>query len=100
MNAWFENQKLHGSMMQMMGDPFGEFTKACGIELIHPGPIGKGLIGRSKRVAMIVVKNIVQFVAISEFPDDPAGDNDPSETSHEAIIKVCVDFLKLNQGNV
>jgi glutaredoxin/glutathione-dependent peroxiredoxin len=98
MGAWFEQQKLQDSILQMMGDPTGQFTEACGIELTAPGPISKGLLGRSKRVAMIVVKNVVQYIAISESPDDPAGDNDPSATSHAAIIRVCTDVLKLNLG--
>jgi glutaredoxin/glutathione-dependent peroxiredoxin len=95
MSAWFEQQKLHNSMLQMMGDPTGEFIRACGIELLHPSPISNGLLGRSKRVAMVVVNNIVRYVAVSESPDDPAGDNDPSATSYEAIINVCTNVLKL-----
>lgn len=95
MRAWFLDQKLNNTMIQMMGDPFSEFTKACGIELLHDGPIRKGLIGRSKRVAMIVIQNIVQYVAVSESTDDPAGDDDPSATCHEAIIHVCKNVLQL-----
>ena len=97
MKAWFLDQKLNNTMVQMMGDPFSEFTKACGIELLNDGPIQKGLIGRSKRVAMIVIQNIVQYVAVSESDDDPAGDNDPSATCHEAIIHVCQNVLKLRK---
>jgi glutaredoxin/glutathione-dependent peroxiredoxin len=97
MRAWFVDQKLNNTMIQMMGDPFSEFSKACGIELLHEGPIRKGLIGRSKRVAMIVIKNIIQYVAISESVDDPAGDDDPSATCHEAIIHVCNNVLQLKK---
>lgn len=89
MRAWFNDQKLEGSMMQMMGDPEGEFTRACGMELTDPGPRSKGLIGRSKRFAMLVVNNIVKFVAVSEAPGDPAGDEDPSATCYEAMLNAC-----------
>jgi peroxiredoxin len=98
MKAWFLDQKLNNTMVQMMGDPFSEFTKACGIELRNDGPIQKGLIGRSKRVAIIVINNLVQYVAVSEAADDPAGDRDPSATCHEAIINVCKNELKLRNS--
>lgn len=96
MAAWFQHQQLQGeTMFQMMGDPTGDFTRACGLELLDPRPIQKGLIGRSQRAAMIVVQNIIRYVAVSAAPDDPAGDLDPSATCHEAIIRVCRDELQL-----
>jgi peroxiredoxin len=98
MKAWFNDQKLNNTMIQMMGDPFSEFTRACGIELLDNGPIDKGLIGRSKRVALIVEKNIVRYVAVSEASDDPAGDNDPSATCHEAILDACKNVLQFSQS--
>ena len=93
MRAWFMDQKLEGSILSMMGDPEGEFTKACGMELTDSAPRSKGLIGRSKRYAMLVVKNVVKYVAVSEAPGDPAGDDDPSATCHEALLKVCKEIL-------
>ena len=74
-------------MITFMGDPYGEFTKAVDMELTHPGPIGKGLVGRSKRFAMHVVNNVVQYVAVSESEDDPAGDQDPSATTYDAMLE-------------
>jgi peroxiredoxin 5 len=89
MRAWFENQKLgaEGSIVSMMADPSGEFTRACGMELTDPRPQSNGLLGRSKRFAVIVAKNIVKYVAVSEAPNDPAGDDDPSATCYEAMLK-------------
>jgi len=87
MGAWFINQKLEGSMMQMMGDPSGEFTRECGMELTHPGPQSKGLYSRCKRFAMHVVNCEVQYVAVSEREDDPAGDDHPGSSCAEAIIE-------------
>ncbi len=74
-------------MAQMFGDPTGEFTKACGMEMTHPGPELVGLIGRSKRFAMHVVNNVVQYVAVSESENDPAGDADPEATCAPAMIE-------------
>jgi peroxiredoxin 5 len=91
MQAWAADQQgvltKEGSIITFMGDPAGEFTKAVGMEMTHPGPIAVGIIGRCKRFAMIVVNNIVQYVAVSERPDDPAGDDDPSATCVEAMLE-------------
>jgi len=74
-------------MIQMMGDPSGEFTRECGMELTHPGPKSKGLYGRCKRFAMHVVNCEVQHVAVSERDDDPAGDGHPGSSCAEAMIE-------------
>jgi len=87
MRAWANDQKIEGTLLNLMGDPYGEFTKLCGMELNHPGPIKKGLVGRCKRFAMHVVNNIVEHVAVSESDDDPAGDDDPSLTCAPAMIE-------------
>lgn len=93
MRAWGINQKVEGSIITLMGDPEGEFTKVLGMELTDPVPRSKGLIGRSKRFALLVVKNIVKYVAVSEAPGDPAGDDDPSATCHEAMLKAAQQVL-------
>jgi 2-Cys peroxiredoxin 5 len=87
MRAWSIDQKLEGSNMIFMGDPAGEVTKAFGMELTHPGPISKGIIGRCKRFSMYVVNSVVKYVAVSEAENDPAGDDDPSITCHEAMLE-------------
>lgn len=86
MNAWKYNLQLANSMLQMMGDPSGEFTRACGMELTHPGPQEKGLYGRCKRFAMHVVNCEVKYVAVSESDEDPAGDKYPESSCADAII--------------
>ena len=95
MKAWFEDQKLEGSRMQMMGDPYGEFTKACGMELTHPGPVAKGLLGRCKRFAMLVVNCVVQHVAVAESETDPAGDDAPEATLAPAMLQVVQQYNKV-----
>ena len=73
-------------MLQLMGDPAGDFTRALGMELTHPGPAAKGILGRCKRHALYVDKGIVKAVQVSESEEDPAGDADPSATLAEAVM--------------
>lgn len=88
MRAWAIDQKIEGSLLQLMGDPYGDFTRMCRMELTHPGPIKKGLVNRCKRFAMLVVNSIVQYVAVSESDSDPAGDANPEATCAPAMIEV------------
>jgi peroxiredoxin len=88
MQAWAKDQGIYGSMIQMFGDPAGEFTRALGMEMTHPGPASVGIIGRCKRFALHVVKNIIQHVAIAESEDDPAGDSYPEVTLAPALLEV------------
>lgn len=87
MQAWAEDQGVDGSMITFMGDPAGEFTKAVGMEMTDPGPPSVGIIGRCKRFALYVDKGEVKYVAISEGPGDPAGDEDPSATCVDAMLE-------------
>lgn len=88
MKAWAADQKTTDSMIKMYGDPTGAFTKACDMELVHPGPIGKGLLGRCKRYALYVVDGEVKFFALAEDPEfDPAGDDFPEATLADALLK-------------
>lgn len=68
MQAWAKDQKIGLSMLTLMGDPNGELTKDLDMELTHPGPISKGIIGRCKRHALHVVDGEVKLVHISEGP--------------------------------
>lgn len=87
MQAWAKDQKIGLSMLKFMGDPTSELTKALDVELSHDGPIGVGLLGRCKRHAIYAVKGEIKAIRISEKEDDPAGDNDPSLTLAESMIK-------------
>lgn len=86
MQAWAKDQKIGLSMLNLMGDPAGELTKALDMELTHHGPISKGLLGRCKRHAIHVVNGEIKIIKISESPNDPAGDDDPSETLAETML--------------
>jgi peroxiredoxin len=70
-----------------MGDPSGELTKALDMELIHPGPHGKGLFGRCKRNAIYAVNGEIKAVNVAEKEDDPAGDEFPEVTLAEAMLE-------------
>ena len=74
-------------MLQLMADPYGDLTKALDMELTHPGPVGKGLVGRCKRFAMYAVNGEIKAINISEAEDDPAGDENPEDTLAEAMLK-------------
>ena len=76
-------------MIQLMGDPKGELTKALGMELTHPGPTEeKGLWGRCKRHAIYAVNGKIKAIQVAEGPDDPAGDAHPEPTLAEAMIDI------------
>lgn len=92
MKAWGKDQKIEGSIVEFLADPHSALTKALDMEITHAGP--KGVFGevlRCKRFVLVVNDGVVETVAVSEAPDDPAGDNDPSSattarTMPEAIL--------------
>lgn len=75
-------------MITFLADPYSEFTKACDMELTHEGPNSLGLIGRCKRFAMVVDKNIIKGLAVAENEMDPAGDDFPEKTLAPALIEM------------
>ncbi|KAL3923897.1 MAG: hypothetical protein SGILL_001377 [Bacillariaceae sp.] len=88
MQAWGKDQKVGLSMLQLMGDPSGELTKALDMELTHPGPMEKGLYGRCKRHAIYAVNGEIKAVNIAEKDDDPAGDAHPEDTLADTMLEV------------
>lgn len=87
MQAWGIDQRIGGSMVKFMADPAGELTSSLGMQMTHPGPPSVGIIGRCKRFAMYIMDGVIKHVVISEGPDDPAGDGDPSQTLAEGMLK-------------
>jgi len=86
MQAWGTDQKIEGSYITFMADPAGALTDALDVRMVHPGPPSVGIIGRCKRHAIYAVNGVVKFVAISEGPGDPAGDDDPSASLAPALL--------------
>lgn len=87
MKAWAKDQGVEDSMIKFYADPTGAFTKACGMIMDHPGPIGVGLLGRCKRFLLYIENGEVKYSVIAEDPDfDPAGDEFPEKCLHDAAI--------------
>lgn len=70
-----------------MGDVRGELTTALGMQLTHAGPCDCLGAGRCKRFSMFVDNGVIQTVNVSEGPDDPAGDGDPSASCVEKMLE-------------
>jgi len=89
MKAWAEDQGVEDSMITFMGDPAGAFTGGLSPSKVldHPGPVSVLGGPRCKRFAMYVDDGVVKYEAVSEGPDDPAGDSDPSATCVEAMLE-------------
>jgi len=86
--AWGKDLGIEGSMITFVADPAATLTKALGMEMTHPGPPSVGIIGRCKRFAIHADDEEVKAVCVSEGPDDPAGDNDPSASLVENMLEV------------
>jgi peroxiredoxin len=87
MQAWGEDQGIKGSFVNFVADPAATLTKALDMEMTHPGPPSVGIIGRCKRFALHAVDGEIKTVAVSEGPDDPAGDSDPSASLAEGMLE-------------
>lgn len=95
MQAW-EKDQMGGTedpFFRFLADTRGEFTSALDLVLDHPGPMGVLGNPRCKRFAMVVKNSVVLALAVSEGPNDPAGDDDPSASLADAML-VQLDTLK------
>jgi len=75
MKAWATDQKVDGSIITFLADTRGEFTKAIGMFMDHPGPLDALGNPRCKRFVLVCENGIVKNVEVSEAEGDPAGDN-------------------------
>ena len=88
MTGWAKDQKVDCSdLINMLGDPSGEATRALGVVLDHPGPMGKLGYARCKRFAAVIKDGVIKALNISEAEDDPAGDDKPESSCVEQILK-------------
>jgi len=94
MMAWAKDQGIENwevtddkGFVSFVSDPRSQFTSACGMEMTHAGPTGKGLLQRCKRFAMYVVDGVVKAVNVAEYEGDPAGDDNPEITLAPAMIE-------------
>lgn len=86
MTGWAEDQKIEGSNITFLGDPHMTLTNQLGMVLDHPGPHGKGLLGRCKRFGIYLEDGVIKVWNVSEAPGDPAGDDDPSSSAVEGML--------------
>mmetsp|Transcript_76470 Transcript_76470/g.132255 ORF Transcript_76470/g.132255 Transcript_76470/m.132255 type:complete len:216 (+) Transcript_76470:404-1051(+) len=77
MMAWGKNQGVEGSLITMMADTHGKLAEALGVQMTHPGPIGKLGAPRCQRHAIYVEDGIIKAFEVAATPDDPAGDAKP-----------------------
>ena len=100
MEAWAESLGIPGdhALLQLMGDPYSEVTKALGMELVHPGPYSVGLVQRCKRFALYIENGVVQLVKIAEGLNDPAGDSFPDITLAESMLQSIQEFQSGKAG--
>lgn len=100
MAAWAADQGVENAeantegRITLLGDPDGSLTKSLDMEMNHPGPASKGIIGRCKRFALYAVNGEVKYVAVSEAEDDPAGDDNPSATLAPALLEAILNLGK------
>mmetsp|Transcript_34552 Transcript_34552/g.50735 ORF Transcript_34552/g.50735 Transcript_34552/m.50735 type:complete len:98 (+) Transcript_34552:116-409(+) len=87
MQAWADDQKVHGSIVSFLADPNANVVDAFDVELVHEGPTFKLGPKRSKRFAAYIDDGEIKAFKISEGEDDPAGDDDPSGTCVDEMLK-------------
>jgi len=86
MAGWAEDQGISGSIVSFLADTRAELTKALGVELTHEGPMHALGNLRCKRFGLYVDNGVVKHVAVSEGPDDPAGDEDNSASAAKGML--------------
>mmetsp|Transcript_4282 Transcript_4282/g.7178 ORF Transcript_4282/g.7178 Transcript_4282/m.7178 type:complete len:102 (-) Transcript_4282:282-587(-) len=89
MAGWAKDQGVEGNdLITFMGDPSGALTQSLDVVLDHPGPMSVLGGPRCKRFALYAEDGVVKAINVSEGPDDPAGDEDPSASCAPAMINV------------
>ena len=86
MGAWADAMKIEGSNITFLADTRSECTKALGLVLDHPGPMGVLGNPRCKRFAMYVVDGVIKVMEVSASDSDPAGDDDPSASCIDNML--------------
>lgn len=88
MEAWAKDQKTGLSLLQLMGDPMGDLTKALDLEITDPDVIDKvGLIGRCQRHAIYAVNGEIKAMNVAATEDDPTGSDNPESTLADAMLE-------------
>merc|ERR1712187_683227 len=77
---------MGGSMLTFMADTWGALSKALGVNMEHPGPLGKLGPTRCERHAVYVEDGIIKAFEVAASPDDPAGDAKPDVSLVENMM--------------
>jgi 2-Cys peroxiredoxin 5 len=78
MDAWAKDQGVEGSIITFLGDTRMELTKALGVVLDHPGPMGVLGNPRCKRFSMLIEDGVIKTINVAEAEGDPSGDGNPT----------------------
>lgn len=88
MQAWEKDQKVAAeSLVKFYADTSSKVTEALGLVLDHAGPMGVLGNHRCKRFAAIIDNGVVKKVCVSAKENDPAGDDDPSASLVDNMLK-------------
>ena len=86
MQAWFDDMMIKpSSILTPLADPTRSFTKALDLEM-EGTPPQLGYV-RSKRFAAVFDDGKCTNLFVSAAPGDPAGDDDPSVSLVENVLK-------------
>ena len=86
MQAWFDDMMIKpSSILTPLADPTRSFTKALDLEM-EGTPPQLGYV-RSKRFAAVFDDGKCTNLFVSAAPGDPAGDDDPSASLVENVLK-------------
>lgn len=87
MGAWENDQKTAGTLVDLMGDPRSELTKALDLVLDHPGPMGVLGNTRCKRFSMLIADGKIKTLNVAAADDDPAGDDRPEISMVDKMLE-------------
>lgn len=76
------------SNVTFLADTRGELTAALDLFMTHEGPMHVLGGKRCKRFAAFYDDGVLKALHVSEGPDDPAGDNDPSASLVTGMLPV------------
>jgi len=85
--AWAKSQCAEGGLINIMGDPHSEVTKALGLVLDHEGPMSVLGNQRCKRFSMLIKDGIIKTVNVAASNDDPAGDAKPEVSMVQKMLE-------------
>lgn len=86
MEAWAKDQKIAGTNVTFFADTTAALTKALDMEMTAAGPMRDLGNLRCKRFGLYVDNGVIKHVAVSETPDDPAGDEDNSASAVKGML--------------